>query len=391
MSSRTEQRSRGETAAASWEQTVQAASTAPESRRTGADVSRAWQLVRREATAAWEACGAYEWIALSYLGISSLLMAAFAENLAHPFRQLGVQALVAATVLGLCGVQARSEERAAQIGETFYSRWWHFWRCWYPHLFFLFCFEELGHLTKLVTPQWQDAKLIAFDYWLTGVQPTIWLEQFVTPARNEIMQFAYLTYFTYLLILGGILYFRRDWRAYWAVMTYSMVGYSIGYLIAIVFPVESPWFAMAGAWKTPLTGGPVTATINFIEQFGRVRGAAFPSEHVAGAVAVAWGAWKHRRWLFWVLAPLVFFMCASTIWGRYHYVADIFGGIITGTLGYFLGTWLMQQKGSVLRSITRGGAIIKRQSQVPGEVLTDTLPQNAVPTRATDPRRRRHQ
>jgi membrane-associated phospholipid phosphatase len=179
------------------------------------------------------------------------------------------------------------------------------------------------------------------------VHPSIWLEQFVTPGRNEFMQLAYLTYFVYLLVLGGILYFRREWKAYWSVMTYSMVGYSIGYIIAIIFPIESPWFSMAGMWKAPLDGGPITATINFIEHYGRVRGAAFPSEHVAGSIAVLWGAWKFRRWLFWVMAPLVFLMCVSTIWGRYHYIADIFGGIVTGTLGYVVGSWAMEGKRAV--------------------------------------------
>jgi membrane-associated phospholipid phosphatase len=36
-------------------------------------------------------------------------------------------------------------------------------------------------------------------------------------------------------------------------------------------------------------------------------------------------------------------MCVSTIYGRYHYVADIFGGITTGTLGYLIGRWLMRK------------------------------------------------
>jgi membrane-associated phospholipid phosphatase len=125
------------------------------------------------------------------------------------------------------------------------------------------------------------------------------------------------------------------------------VGYSIGYIIAMVFPIESPWFAMAGMWKEPLDGGAITATINFIEHYGRVRGAAFPSEHVAGSIAVLWGAWKFRRWLFWVMAPLVFLMCVSTIWGRYHYIADIFGGMVTGTLGYLIGSWVMERKNAV--------------------------------------------
>jgi membrane-associated phospholipid phosphatase len=302
--------------------------------------------IARTAAAAWAACGAFEWVALGYLAVSSSLIALFAENLAHPVRLIGLQAIVAAAILVLCRVEARSGT-ARNVCFTVPKKFWHFWRHWYPHLFFLFCFEELGKLVHLISPAWQDTKLIAADYWLTGVHPTVWLEPFATPARNDFMQFTYLTYFTYLLVVGGVLYYRRDWRAYWSVMTYSAVGYTIGYVIAIVFPIESPWFSMAGAWHGSLQGGPITATINFIEHFGRVRGAAFPSEHVAGSVAALWGAWRHRRWLFWVLAPLVLCMCVSTIWGRYHYVVDVFAGMVTGTLGYIIGRRIMRNQRAV--------------------------------------------
>jgi membrane-associated phospholipid phosphatase len=291
---------------------------------------------------AWDVCGPFEWIALGYLAFSSALIAIFSRNLVHPVRLVTAQALVAFLILVLCRVAARSEQRAIRDGEKFTTKFWHFWRHWYPHLFFLFCFEELGYLVHLVNPGWEDARLIAFDYWLTGVHPALWLEQFATPARNDFFQFTYITYFTYLLVVGGVLYFRRDWKAYWATMTYSAAGYVIGYFIAMMFPIESPWFTMAGMWHGDLHGGPFTAAINFIEHFGRVRGAAFPSEHVAGSVAAIWGAWKHRRWLFWALLPLVACMCVSTIWGRYHYVADVFAGIMTGTLGYILGSWLVR-------------------------------------------------
>lgn len=306
-----------------------------------------WAAIRREITAAWAACGAFEWMALGYFAASGVLIALFAQHIRHPLRLFAVRALVVCMLLALCRIQARSAGRARTQGWSLASQWWHFWRHWYPHLFFLFCFEELAQLMTLIQPQWQDAKLIAFDHWLTGVHPSVWLEQFATPGRNEWMQLVYFTYFAYLLVVGGMLYFRREWHAYWSVMTYSMVGYSIGYFIAMSFPIESPWFSMAGWWRAPLQGGPITAMMSFIEHYGRVRGAAFPSEHVAGAIAVLWGAWRFRRWLFWVMAPLVFLMCVSTIWGRYHYVADIFGGIVTGTLGYFLGRRVMQRTGAV--------------------------------------------
>jgi membrane-associated phospholipid phosphatase len=317
------------------------------------------ELLRREAEHPWAACGAFEWIALGYLVLTSGLTSVFAENLAQRLGILSANAVAVAVILLLCigERRARASSPTLNAPATLSQKIWHFWRHWYPHLFFLFCFEELGYLVHLVTPGWQDAKLIRFDYWLTGVHPAVWLEQFATPARNEFMQFAYLTYFTYLVILGGILYYRKEWHAYWSVMTYSAVGYAIGYVIAIFFPIESPWFAMAGSWHGELHGGPFTATINFIEHYGRVRGAAFPSEHVAGSFAALWGAFRHRRWLFWVMLPLVLCMCASTVYGRYHYVADIFAGIITGTLGYVIGRWVMQARASYGKGVSMNGRL----------------------------------
>jgi len=307
----------------------------------------AGEWITREGAAAWAACGAFEWVALGYLALSSGLIVLFAGNLAHPVWLVGMQMFVAALILVLCRAAAGAAERVEWRAETFSSKFWHFWRHWYPHLFFLFCFEELARLVHLTTQGWQDAKLIAFDLWLTGVNPPLWLEQFAHPALNEFMQFAYFTYFVYLLVLGGVLYCRRDWHSYWAVMIYSAAGYALGYVISILFPVQSPWFSMAGMWRGELAGGPFTALINLIERCGRVHGAAFPSQHVAGAVAAVWGAWRHRRWLFWIFLPLVACMCVSTVYVRNHYVADVLGGMVTGTLGYVIGSRVMRARGAV--------------------------------------------
>jgi membrane-associated phospholipid phosphatase len=302
--------------------------------------------IAQECTRAWAACGTFEWIALSYLGLSSTLIALFAENLAHPARLLGTQALVATVILLLCYAYTNSVERAAEFGETVSTKFWHFWRHWYPHLFFLFCFEEMSRLVHLTDRGWQDAKLIAFDRWLTGVNPSLWLEQFAHPSLTEFMEFSYFTYFLFLLTLGGVLYKQRDFASYWPVMTYSAIGYSFGYLIAMLFPVQSPWFTLADQWHSELVGGPFTALINLIEKCGRVHGAAFPSQHVAGAMSALLGAWRHRRWLFWIFLPFVACMCASTVYVRNHYVADVLAGLVTGTMGYVAGCWVLKMANS---------------------------------------------
>src|SRR5437899_3738272 len=71
--------------------------------------------ITREVAEAWAACGAFEWVALGYLALSSSLIAlfaAFAEHLAHPVKLIGLQVLMAAVILVLCLLQARVAKRA---------------------------------------------------------------------------------------------------------------------------------------------------------------------------------------------------------------------------------------------------------------------------------------
>jgi hypothetical protein len=63
--------------------------------------------LRCELSAAWAACGAFEWVALGYLGVSCLLIALFEQNLPHPVWFLCLQAFLTGTILTLCCVEAK--------------------------------------------------------------------------------------------------------------------------------------------------------------------------------------------------------------------------------------------------------------------------------------------
>src|SRR5215471_17652625 len=47
--------------------------------------------MQNELAEAWRACGVFEWIALGYMALSSVLVAIFARNLAHPLRLVTTQ------------------------------------------------------------------------------------------------------------------------------------------------------------------------------------------------------------------------------------------------------------------------------------------------------------
>jgi membrane-associated phospholipid phosphatase len=281
----------------------------------------------------WRACGAFEWLSLAYLAWMNLALLIFHRNIAQAGLYFVLHCWVALGIVCLAWAAANSPSKIVQFA-----------RHCYPLALYLFFFEELGRLVHLIFPGWFDRWLIDFDYRFAGVHPAVWLAQFSNPVLNDFMQFAYMTYFLYLVILPTILYAARDRLAFWTVMAGTAAANYFIYVVAVLFPIESPHFSLPSLKSKPLAGGALTTTINFIERFGRVHGGAFPSAHVAGSMVALLGAWRYRRWLFWVCLPFFVCMCVATVYGRYHYVADVIAGIAVGAAGFSAGTWLMERR-----------------------------------------------
>jgi membrane-associated phospholipid phosphatase len=277
-----------------------------------------------------EGCGAFEWVTLGYFAWLEAIVLLCHRNIPHAGRYFAVHLLLAAAVVCLAARAARSRSEVMRFA-----------RHWYPLPLYIFFFEELQGLVHAIFPGWFDRRLVAFDYALTGVHPSVWLARFASPALNDFMQFAYMTYFLNLVVLPVILYARRERLAFWTVMVSTAIAnYSI-YVIAILLPIESPYYSLASLQTKTLAGGYCTALIGLIERFGRVHGAAFPSAHVAGSTVAVLAAWRYRRWLLWVCLPFFVCMCVATVYGRYHYVADVLAGLLVGTSGFFAGSGLM--------------------------------------------------
>jgi len=270
------------------------------------------------------ACTLLEWLFLAYLGFLNFLIIILPRRIEHAPRFFFLHLGVAAAILAL--VWARERWNVASL---------RFARHWYPLALFVFFFEEFRYLVHLIFPGWFDAWLVQFDYSLFGAHPTVWLERFVAPASSELMSLAYLTYYFYTVVLAGILYGRGELRAFWRVMTATAAAYVMSYVIAILFPVEGPFHTLAALQRATVAGGGFTRLVKLVQSVGSVHGAAFPSLHVAGAFVALLGAWQYRRWLFWVFLPFFCPMLVSAVYLRYHYAADVFGGLLVGAIGFF--------------------------------------------------------
>lgn len=287
-------------------------------------------------TEIWRSCGAFEWVTFAYLAWLNVILILSRRNVAHAGMYVVVHLWLCLGIICIAWTAAHSKNPVMR-----------FVRHWYPLPLYIGFFEELQGLVHIIFPGWFDRWLIEFDYGFAGVHPSMWLARFASPAMNEFMQFAYMTYFLYLVVLPAILYAHKDRRAYWTVMVSTAVAHYSVYMIAVLFPIESPHYTLATAATESHHGGYFTATMDLIERFARVHGAAFPSAHVAGSMVALLAAYRYRRWLFWVCLPLFASMCVATVYGRYHYLADVLAGIAVGAIGFAIGSWLMGRKGAL--------------------------------------------
>ena len=294
-----------------------------------------------------QACGAFEWVTFTYL---SWLFAVFVTRHAHipnAPRLIAVHlAIVAAIAVLALAAARRPENSALQVV-----------RSWYPLPLYIFFFEELQSLVHIFFAQWFDRYLIAFDFNFAQVHPSVFLAQFATPALNDAMQFFYMTYFLFLVLLPAILYIQKERRAFWTTMTATALAHYSVYVVALLFPIESPYFSLTSLNTKPLVGGPFTATIELVEHFGRVHGAAFPSAHVAGSMVAVCALHRYRPRLFYACFPFFVGMCISTVYGRYHYVADVLAVIAVGAAAWLVAENLMLRPGALPRPKTSHASV----------------------------------
>jgi membrane-associated phospholipid phosphatase len=171
--------------------------------------------------------------------------------------------------------------------------------------------------------------LDALDRELLGVQPTVWAERFITPARTELMQLLYLNFFWIAPSMSLLLLWQKRRADFRAVTLGVIVCFYLGYLLYVVFPAAPPRLVLVYEFKRSLAGHPSLFSNLSARAFGLLPAdsrAAFPSLHAAVSLVVLIYAWRHLRVWFWIALPFVLGLWTSTIYLRHHYTVDVLAG-----------------------------------------------------------------
>lgn len=232
---------------------------------------------------------------------------------------------------------------------NFVRPYWQILRDWFPFLVILLMYYSLwGKATLMVVTHDRDAMLLSWDKHLFGIEPTLYMQRFISPPLTAWMQFAYAFHLYVIPLVACFIYLYRSRDRFREMMCGLVVISFFGILGYLIVPAIGPEFTLRGLYTVPLTQ-PLALFNRQIEfmNFARIRRDCFPSLHVGMSFLVWLYAWRNSKRLFWILSPFILSLWVSTVYLRYHYAVDCIAGFILAPLCYWLANALYQRYGDV--------------------------------------------
>lgn len=212
-----------------------------------------------------------------------------------------------------------------------FRQWWpkilETLRAWFPLFMLIYCYGLMQPVIGQGLFGDQDALLARWDRLLfAGHDPRVLCEAIISRPLSEWLSAAYIFYAPLYPIVLAAVSAKADAAPFRELAFALTLTLAVGYVLYTVVPAQGPLFLdkfdvdldvyYAGWLKWQLMDRT------------RVPRDCFPSLHTAASLTLLWGAFRHVRWLFWVLLPVVLSIPLACVYLRYHYVVDVLAGIL---------------------------------------------------------------
>jgi membrane-associated phospholipid phosphatase len=234
-------------------------------------------------------------------------------------------------------------------------------RHYYPIPLFVGFYTETETLNQLFYKGYLDIHFLRWEQRLFGMQPGLdWMARFPSTWFAEVLFAAYFSY--YFMIAGmGLTLLLRDRKQFAHFMAIVSLVLYLCYLVYILLPVVGPRVLYPGVvdpawvpdWPSNVDPTPPDTVrramffklMEWIYEHFEKAGAAFPSSHVAVAVVTLYFSFRYLRVLRYPHLIAVMLLCVSTVYGRYHYLIDVFGGLLLAAVMIPMGNRLYRRYG----------------------------------------------
>ncbi len=213
---------------------------------------------------------------------------------------------------------------------------------WYLYGAVLLLFKETYLMVRPIHPVDYDQLLIDIDRWIFAVNPTQWLARYARPVVTEILQIGYSSYYLLFIILGVDVHRKHSWKGFDTAVFMVVYGFYLSYLGYFLLPAVGPRFTLHSFellnHELPglLLTEPLRAFVNWGESIPTnipnpvdfVQRDVFPSGHTQLSLIMVYCAFHYMIDTRWLIATLTTLLIIGTVYLRYHYVADVVGGVL---------------------------------------------------------------
>jgi len=273
-------------------------------------------------------------VIIAYGFLLSILNVLFASRLPNWWILVLINIAVSSAICLLAVARSRSDVKILEYVHD-----------WYAAPLVFLTFKELYFIiAPLHGGRSYDDLLIAADRWLFGVNPTQWLTHLTHPLLTEVLQIVYTMFYLLFLAAGFELYRRKDRAVFHFYMFTCVYGFYLSYLGYFTLPAVGPRFTLhdfsmldqelPGLWLTPYlrwfvnAGESVPAGVsNAVAQAAAQRDV-FPSGHTMMMLVLMTLSVRYRLSTRYFMIVIGSLLIVATVYQRYHYVVDLFGGLV---------------------------------------------------------------
>lgn len=205
-------------------------------------------------------------------------------------------------------------------------------RDWVPFLLIAFVYENLHDLSDRIGNHNIAPLMFRLDQFLFGVQLTVFAEKFCSPLLTDIMALFYALWLALPLILMLVLSLTHRRKEFQKISLAVAFTFVMGFILYVIFPCLPPRFYVTD-YTVSLSGAFLHYHLQHMwDNLSGVKGAAFPSMHVALSSVALIYTYRFRRIssllkVLWILfIPIAVGLWLSTVYLRHHWMGDILAG-----------------------------------------------------------------
>jgi len=219
-------------------------------------------------------------------------------------------------------------------------------RMFYPIVLILFGWSEIDYLARMFFgAYWSTAHIIQLEKLIFGVYPTIWVQKFLHPWLDELMNIFYDGYYLFMPLVGVTLFLKRKYKEIFAAFAIGTAVHFSNFILFYFFPTLGPQEMFTELQNLKFTGYIFAELTRILQASGSVRGGTFPSSHVSAAFAWALIALRYERKLGYILLPMSFGVGIATVYLGYHYALDPICGYIWALIVFPVALKIMKKRG----------------------------------------------